>query len=198
MPREGKRVIQTEAEIVATLKEKEKTKVYKNTLSKGNARNQNISDLLNSTISNFKEDVSREKVSLTDTEKVKEHTFRYLKVCQKVGVLPDMQGLALSLGHTRNSLIRTKKEKADTPTGEFLEMCADFFSSLISTAANNGDINTIYAIFTQKARYDWRETSEILITPNNPLGNIKSADDLRKLAEKYSKDAIDVEAKDVE
>lgn len=193
MPKTGKRETQSREEIEQTLKEKSDTKVYRNTKNDGVARTKNIQELLANTILDFKDNTEKEKISLDDTDAVRSHVFFYLQTCQNVGQLPDMSGLALSLGYASRTLERWRSNKSEHPTSVFLEMCSDFFSSLISSAANNGDINTIYAIFTQKAKYAWRETTEILITPNNPLGSIKSDSELAKIAEKYSKDAIDVD-----
>lgn len=197
MPRHSKTQPQTKEEMIEVLEKKRETKVYKNTRNAGNSRTENITELLNGAIKEFEASTHKERITLSDTESVKEQTFEYLGVCAEQGVLPDMQGLALSLGHTARNIYAYKKSKPESDTAIFLEMCGDLFSSLISAAANNGDINNIFAIFTQKAQHGWKETTEIILTPNNPLGDVKSEDELKRLADKYSKDAIEVESRGV-
>lgn len=46
----------------------------------------------------------------------------------------------------------------------FNDLCAD----VISQSALKNNANTIMSMFLTKALYDFKETSEIIITPNSP------------------------------
>jgi hypothetical protein len=73
----------------------------------------------------------------------------------------------------------------------FNDTCAD----ILSQSALKNNANNIMAIFLNKALYDFRETSELVLTPNRPGVDDEeeySADDIRaRYLSTYKKDEED-------
>ena len=129
-------------------------------------------------------------VKLEDTEAVKERTMLYLNDCMNNGVLPDNQSYALVLGHTPSTIsayIRSHAETDDTRL--YFEQVRELFSSMLSQAALNGQANNIFAIFSQKANFGWREDKHIVVENVSPLGQLKSPKEIARINEKYALDA---------
>ena len=67
---------------------------------------------------------------------------------------------------------------------------------MLSQAALSGDANNIFAIFSQKANFGWREDKHIVVENVSPLGLPKSDKEIAKLQAKYALDADFEEVED--
>lgn len=184
-----KRYPQTTEQMHRDNMRRKETRVYKNRIDKGE-RKQNISELIERGMDALVTADEMGKIPLSDTQRVKEQTMVYLNQCMQDGVLPDNQSFALALGHTTSSIqyyIRTKPETDETRI--WLEHVKELFSSMLSQAALSGDANNIFAIFSQKANFGWREDKHIVVENVSPLGQLKSPKEIAKINEKYALDA---------
>ena len=59
----------------------------------------------------------------------------------------------------------------------------DAIATFDAEMAINGNFNPILYIYRSKNFYDMHDQSEIVVTPNNPLGDVIDAD---TIAEKYA------------
>lgn len=123
------------------------------------------------------------RVSLRDTDTVKELSIRYLDVCAECGTLPSVRGLGAAMGMTRGALYEFCRTHPGHETSvwlaEFDEVCAE---STMAAAMGNF-INPITAIFITKARHNWRDTISVEAkVPESPLG---APADVEAIAEKY-------------
>lgn len=163
----------------------EKRQKKKNNLYKVQAdehRGEVLADIVRQGAQELVETVARGKITLSDTDAVKRQTMAYLAVCEKAGSLPSIQGLARSLGYSRQALYDVIESRNTPETADFLELCRDMFSDMLSQAALSNNVNFTYAIFIQKAIHQLRESVEIIARPAAPLGE---SVDASTLAEKY-------------
>lgn len=135
-----------------------------------------ISELIGKTTKELGEVAKTEPISLSDTEKVRERTLLYLRACQEAAVLPSIAGLARSMGLARRSLYHCIENRSPAATADWLEICRDAFSDVLSDTALRNDCNSIVAIFLQKALYGLRESVEIIAKTENPIGDEISQD----------------------
>lgn len=188
----SKRYPQTPEEMHMGNLARSQTRVYKH---KG-TRSERVTDLIARGMDALADVDVIGKIPLSDTERLKEQTFVYLEQCRQDGILPDNQSYALALGHTTSSIsyyLRTKPE--NDPSREFLERTRELFSALLSQAALGNDVNNIFAIFSQKANFGWREDKHVVVETINPLGEVKTEAELKQINDKY---AIDAEFEEVE
>lgn len=125
----------------------------------------------------------KEKVSLDDITEVKERTIVYLRACEETGTFPSSLGLARSLGYTDRALRNWRNYKPDTETAQWLEIFNEMCADIINQSALKNNANSIVSIFLNKAMYGFRETNELVITPNKTgyeEENLYSAEDIRR------------------
>lgn len=180
---------QTPEEISAVNKVRAATKAYKQT--KGEESSKVIQSLIAKGMENLAYSQAVGKMNLLDTDRLKEQSMVYLQTCMEDAVLPDFQSFCLSLGYSRSGVLNfIKKTEEDNPSREWLVMMRDTFSSMLAQAALGGDVNTIFAIFQQKAMYGWQESSKIEVVHENILGSPKTPEEIKAMNERYMMDAI--------
>ena len=180
---------QTPEEISAVNKVRALTKAYRN--KKNTESTEAISNLIGKGMENLAYASVVGKINLLDTERVKEQSMVYLNTCMEDGILPDWQSFCLSLGYSRSGVLNyMKRMENDDPTKEWLNMMRDTMSSMLSQAALGGDVNTIFAIFQQKAMYGWQETSKVEVVHESVLGTPKTPEEIEKMNQRYMMDAV--------
>lgn len=180
---------QTPEEISAVNKVRALTKAYRN--KKNTESAEAISNLIGKGMENLAYASVVGKINLLDTERVKEQSMVYLNTCMEDGILPDWQSFCLSLGYSRSGVLNyMKRTENDDPTKEWLNMMRDTMSSMLSQAALGGDVNTIFAIFQQKAMYGWQETSKVEVVHESVLGTPKTPEEIEKMNQRYMMDAV--------
>jgi hypothetical protein len=180
---------QTPEEISQINKVRSLTKAYKKT--KGEESKKVIQGLIAQGMENLAYSQAVGKMNLLDTDRLKEQSMVYLQTCMEDAVLPDFQSFCLSLGYSRSGVLNfIKKTEEDNPSREWLVMMRDTFSSMLAQAALGGDVNTIFALFQQKAMYGWQETSKVEVVHENILGSPKTPEEIKAMNERYMMDAI--------
>ena len=180
---------QNPEEIYAVNAIRAKTQAYKKTRDEESVKV--IQSLIAKGMENLAMAEAVGKLNLLDTERLKEQSMIYLQACMEDGVLPDFQSYCLSLGYSRSGVGGFIKRTEETnPSREWLIMMRDTFSSMLAQAALGGDVNTIFAIFQQKAMYGWQEVSKVEVVHENLLGTPKTPEEIAKMNERYMMDAV--------
>lgn len=135
----------------------------------GEYKKSELSALISCETEKLVEASAKEKISLEDTEEVKRRTIVYLRACQETSTFPSALGLARSLGYSDRALRYWRSKQPNTPTAQWLEMFNDLCADILNQSALDNNANSIVAIFLNKAVYGFRETSELVVTPNNVI-----------------------------
>jgi len=125
---------------------------------------------------------TKEKVSLADVEEVKRRTIIYLRACEETGTPPSCIGLAHSLGYSDRALRDHRNNQPNSETAQWLEMFNEMCSDVLNQSALNNNVNPLYAMFINKAKYDYVDRKELILTPNNTSNTEDdySAEDIKK------------------
>lgn len=184
----GKKEAQSMGEMIADMTEaKEKgltaTKgksVYK--VESGEYQEAKLRDLISMNIKELAEVATKERVSLDDVDEVKRRTVYYMRACEESGTFPTSLGLARSLGYSDRALRHWRIKQPHSKTAQWLEMVNDMCADILSQSALKNNANNIMAIFLNKALYELRESSELVITPNTASEEeaAYSADEIRR------------------
>ena len=117
-------------------------------------------------------------------EEFGERIEAYFADCAQNGVIPRWETLALSLGVTRQSAWNTATGKFGSPARQrMLARAKDILSAIDAELVQTGKVNPVVYIFRAKNFYDMRDQQDVVITPNQPLGEQKTQE---QLAEEYA------------
>lgn len=120
-------------------------------------------------------------IDCNDREQVERRIAEYFQLCIDDDVKPGVAGLCLSLGIDRRTWyswgtgIRRKGEYMDIVARTRLVM-----ESILETYMQHGQINPIPAIFLMKNHFGYRDQSEVVLTPSNPMGDVQDVETLRR------------------
>ena len=117
-------------------------------------------------------------------EECAERIERYFEGCAERGELPRWENLALSLGVTRACCWNwaTGKQCSSART-KMMQRAKDILASIDADLVMRGKIPQVVYVFRSKNFYEMRDQQDMVITPNNPLGDAKTNE---QLADKYS------------
>lgn len=157
-------IMTQEQMIEAGLRKHSTSKIYK--AESLQVSDEAISKLVNRGLSEMINADSGQKIDLHNAEMVKTVSKSYIKACADTSTLPSMAGLARAMGCSRTILYHWMNHNPDSETGQWLSMCHDLFSDLLSEGALRNNVNSIVAIFLQKAQYGLRDN--LTIDVNQP------------------------------
>ena len=132
--------------------------------------------------------VEGERIRLSDTDTVKAVTLRYVSVCADTGTVPSMLGLCRALGYSSREIYNVIAKRTYPATADWLEYARDTFSDILAESALTNNVNATFAIFAQKAQYAWRENLEIAVQPIDPLGPMKTPEQINAQYEFVTED----------
>lgn len=133
----------------------------------GDYQEEKLRDLISMNISEIAKFATKERVALEDLQEIQKRSIVYLRACEESGTFPSSLGLARSLGYSDRALRHWRSKQPNTETAQWLEMFNDTCADILSQSALKNNANNIMAIFLNKALYDFRETSELVLTPNS-------------------------------
>ena len=124
---------------------------------------------------------------LHDPAQVKQRLLDYFQICADFDMKPAVNALALALGTNRQRLweIATENEKQLSIPAEskaYIKQAYDSLQVLWESYMQNGKINPVSGIFLAKNHFGYKDQTEYVLTPNNPLG---SETDAATISAKY-------------
>lgn len=121
----------------------------------------------------------------------------YFNYCIQTGTRPGVEGMALACGLNRQRLwdAQNGRFKLGLKTKEIIEDAKQKLVTFHEALMLSGKINPVTGIFLAKANYDYREVTEISISPGNGvLGPQLSPEEIEKMIPKDI--PLDVEWRD--
>ena len=124
---------------------------------------------------------------LYDPPQVRQRIIDYFQLCADHDMKPAVNGLALCLGTNRQRLweIASENERQLMIPAESKAYMKQAYASLQMLWENymqNGKINPVSGIFLAKNHFGYKDQTEYVLTPNNPLGEEA---DSTTIAKKY-------------
>lgn len=117
-------------------------------------------------------------------DEVEERVEYFFDKCTKNGERPTVEKLCLALGTTRDTLYRWEiGERCSARRSNIIKQAKIALSAYDAGLAITGKMNPVPYIFRAKNYYGMKDEQEVVLTPNNPLGN---ATDENEIARKYA------------
>lgn len=120
------------------------------------------------------------EVGLSDPKAVQERSMQYLQKCVEDDIKPSIEEYALSLGLDRFELhkYREGRRGKNEEVRHILKETCNFINAQMAHYMQNGKINPVAGIFLMKNNMGYADKQEMVLTPNNPLGEVQNRDAL--------------------
>ena len=123
-------------------------------------------------------------VDMTKPEAVTERIGNYFRICAEDDMKPSVAGMALAFGIDRRTLWKWVNgiDSAYIPSEsrDSLKKAYYFLNAQMEDYAQNGKINPVAAIFLMKNHFGYQDKQEVVLTPNNQLGETTSPEELQQ------------------
>lgn len=120
-------------------------------------------------------------VNTDNPEEVRERIRTYFEIVSKNDMKPSVAGMALALGIDRRTLWEwaTTGRKGKEVT-DIIKKGYQILNLLMEDYMQTGKINPVAGIFLMKNNFEYKDQQEMVLTPNNPLGDQKNTEELRQ------------------
>ena len=126
------------------------------------------------------------KLDFTDIPAVQKRIDMYFQMCFEEDMKPGVAGLAYSLGVNRRTLWewKTGGRRESTPElADTIKKAYAFLELLWEQYMQNGKISPPNGIFLGKNNFDYRDETQVVVTPNNPLQGMDADTARQRLVE---------------
>lgn len=122
-------------------------------------------------------------IDISDEKQVEQRINEYFTACENNDMKPNMVGMANWLGVDKTTLTSWKRGEYRSKThSPVISKALSILEEQWVDYMQNGKINPASGIFLAKNMFQYKDQQEVVVTPNNPLGN---AEQNEELAEKY-------------
>ena len=118
-------------------------------------------------------------VNVREPEQVKERMGMYFALCAQDDMKPSVAGMALAFGVDSKTLPPESRN--------LVKKAYQLLNAQMENYMQNGKINPVAGIFLMKNNMGYADKQEVVLTPNQQLGDQVPAEDLEK---KYLEDVV--------
>ncbi len=123
-------------------------------------------------------------IDISDVAQVEERIQWYFNHCATDDMKPTVNGLCNALGISRDTLCQWKNEGTRAAThSDIIKKAYKILEQMWENYMMNGKINPVAGIFLGKNMFNYQDKQEVVVTPNNPLGD---STDPATIAQKYA------------
>lgn len=142
------------------------------------ARPAEIADAISSAFQYFKMPLVK------SDEECAERLNAYFEECKRQGRLPKVETMALALGTVRQVVWKWENGNGCSQVRQrMIQRAKAILAAVDAELVSSGKLPQVVYIFRAKNFYDMKDQNDVVITPNNPLGQEESAE---TIAEKYA------------
>ena len=165
----------------------------KNVMEFAQAYQQQDSSTMNSALKGIVAGVMMDwpDVNVREPEQVKERMGMYFALCAQDDMKPSVAGMALAFGVDRKTIwawangVDSKTLPAESRN--LIKKAYQLLNAQMESYMQNGKINPVAGIFLMKNNMGYADKQEVVLTPNQQLGDQIPAEDLEK---KYLEDVV--------
>lgn len=136
------------------------------------------------------------KIDVNDAEQVERRIDDYFNYCLEHDRKPSMLGVANWVGVSRMTINNWKRGafRSEGRHGEIIENVLNLLEEMSVDELLEGTVYTPNLIFLMKNMFGYRDVQDVVVTPNNPMGDIQDEAELQKRIEESV--IIDVDEED--
>ena len=120
-------------------------------------------------------------IDTADEKQVEKRIYEYFQICADNDMKPSMAGMALAIGVDRATLWSWSVGNTRSSTHlDTIKKAVQMLDSQMVDYMQNGKINPVSGIFLMKNNFGYKDQQEVVVTPNAPLGEQVSTEELRE------------------
>ncbi len=120
-------------------------------------------------------------IDISDPVQVELRIRQYFEQCVSSDMKPTVSGMALALGVDRKTLYDwSRGNYRDVTHSPIVKKAMNVLDALWEDYMMNGKINPVSGIFLGKNHFGYTDKQEIVVKPENPLGEQKSPDEIKQ------------------
>lgn len=121
------------------------------------------------------------QIDTNDAAAVQARLTEYFGLCVQYEVKPSFAGMASALGVERTILWKWCNDMVPSkPKGvvNSVKKAREMLNQMLENWMQNGQVNPVVGIFLGKNNFGYADKSEVVVTPNNPLGDAESRESI--------------------
>lgn len=119
------------------------------------------------------------EIDTKNIQQLEERIFEYFQICAQDDMKPSVAGLALAVGVDRKTLwLWSKTEKSERCN--VIKRAYQILDLQMTDYMQNGKINPVSGIFLMKNNFGYSDQQEVVVTPNNPLGEQRATEEIEQ------------------
>lgn len=131
-------------------------------------------------------------IDISDPVQVEMRIRQYFEQCVGSDMKPTVSGMALALGVDRKTLYKwSVGENRNITHSPVVKKAMNLLSALWEDYMMNGKINPVSGIFLGKNHFGYTDKQEIVVKPENPLGEQKNPDEIKQRYLEENPETID-------
>lgn len=123
-------------------------------------------------------------IDLSDDKQVQDRIYYYFDYCEKEGLKPVIEGLALALGVTRQALydweIGRRRGDVGSSRADMVKKAKEYIAYMMSDGVMNGKVNPVAWIFYAKNYFGMSDKQEIEVKAAGQLLPTMSPEEIAK------------------
>lgn len=122
------------------------------------------------------------KPDMQNVEEVQKRILDYFQLCAEDDMKPSVAGMALAFDVDRGTLWlwATRQVKFPPEVLDTIKKAYQLLNSQMENYMQNGKINPVAGIFLMKNNMGYQDKQEVVLTPNNQLGDQTSPEELQQ------------------
>lgn len=124
------------------------------------------------------------EVDMREPEQVSERIRQYFCICIEDDMKPSVAGMACAFGVDRKTIWAwangVDSKTLPTESRNLIKKAYQNLNAQMENYMQNGKINPVAGIFLMKNNMGYQDKQEVVLTPNNQLGEAASAEELQQ------------------
>jgi hypothetical protein len=119
-------------------------------------------------------------------EELLDRLDQYFTRCAAKDIKPTVEEMCMYTGYVRSTIWdwETGRKGGFSPrTGDIIKKAKEYIALFDARLLLEGKLNPVSYIFRSKNYYGMKDVQDVVLSPNNPLGDGMSPEDVRKLAD---------------
>lgn len=128
-------------------------------------------------------------IDISDPEQVQQRLSDYFRHCAENDRRPQIIGMCNWLGISRDTLNKWKNGEVRNSTHtDIIKRAYDLMEEMWTDYMTNGKISPPTGIFLAKNWYGYKDVADVVVTPNNPLQDMRPDDAKQRLLDAIPED----------